>query len=275
MSSNKTGGQLDLSSAIVELKSYIDKTVSATHGNSKFSDSIDVVSASANKEANALKNVNNNLSPGVKNYNNLEKATVKVNSGLKSQNNLLEKSKYSWSKAFESFSMYLSVTTVFYTAVSAIKSMVDEVIALDSALVDLQKVSDLSGKSLEKFVSKAYEVAAEVANTGSEVINASTEFSKAGYSEDDVLNLGKLALVYKNVADEQISAADSASFMIAQMKAFNIEANKAVHIIDSVNEVSNKYAVSSSDISENLGKASASLSASNTTYEQSLGLKRS
>lgn len=43
--------------------------------------------------------------------------------------------------------------------------------------------------------------------------------------------------MFTNVADESMSAADSASFIIAQMKAFNIEADDAEHIIDAVNAV--------------------------------------
>ncbi len=41
-------------------------------------------------------------------------------------------------------------------------------------------------------------------------------------------------LMYQNVSDEAISASDSASFIIAQMVAFGIEADNASHIIDAV-----------------------------------------
>ena len=37
------------------------------------------------------------------------------------------------------------------------------------------------------------------------------------------------------MADEAITAGDAAGFIIAQMKAFNIEAGNASHIIDAVN----------------------------------------
>lgn len=40
--------------------------------------------------------------------------------------------------------------------------------------------------------------------------------------------------MYQNVSDEAISASDSASFIIAQMTAFGIEAENAEHIIDAV-----------------------------------------
>lgn len=42
--------------------------------------------------------------------------------------------------------------------------------------------------------------------------------------------------MFSNVADEAVSAADSASFIISQMIAFGIEAENAESIIDKVNE---------------------------------------
>lgn len=59
------------------------------------------------------------------------------------------------------------------------------------------------------------------------------------------------------------------------MKAFNIEAEKATHIIDAVNEVSNNYAVSSADLANNLGIVSATMAAGDTTLEETLGLMAS
>lgn len=69
-----------------------------------------------------------------------------------------------------------------------------------------------------------------------------------------------------------MSAGDSASFIIAQMKAFGIEAGNAEHIIDAVNAVSNNYAVSSGQLAKNLGNMSAALSVGNNSFEESLGL---
>ena len=179
---------------------------------------------------------------------------------------------YSWSKAFQSFTTYMSVTTVFYQTIGAIRSMITEVTDLDSALVELRKVTDLEGASLENFTEKAYDAAANVAKTGTEMVNAATEFAKAGYGEDQILKLGELALMYTNIADEEVSAAEAAEFMIAQMKAFNIEATDAEHIIDAVNEVANRYAVSSADIANNLGKSSAVMANAGNSYEEMIGI---
>lgn len=104
------------------------------------------------------------------------------------------------------------------------------------------------------------------------MVEAATEFRKSGFGDEDAANLALVATMYQNVADESISAADSAGFIIAQMKAFNIEAEDATHIIDAVNEVSNNYAVSSSDLANNLGKVSSALAVGGNSFEEVLGM---
>lgn len=98
------------------------------------------------------------------------------------------------------------------------------------------------------------------------------EFKKSGYSDDDAAQLALVAQMYRNVADEQLDAGTAANFIVSQMKAFNLEASDAEHIIDAVNEVSNNYAVSSSDLARNIGNASAAMAAGGNTMEETLGM---
>ena len=104
------------------------------------------------------------------------------------------------------------------------------------------------------------------------MVEAATEFRKNSFNDSDSAILAKVATTFQNVSDEAISAGDSASFIIAQMKAFGIEAGNAEHIIDAVNAVSNNYAVSSGQLAKTLGNMSAALSVGNNSFEESLGL---
>lgn len=104
------------------------------------------------------------------------------------------------------------------------------------------------------------------------MIEAATSFRKNSFNDNDSATLAKVATTFQNVADEAMSASDSASFIIAQMKAFNIDASNAEHIIDAVNSVSNNYAVSSGQLAQNLGNMSAAMATGNNTFEQSLGM---
>lgn len=98
------------------------------------------------------------------------------------------------------------------------------------------------------------------------------EFRKNGFNDEDAAQLGQVASMYQNVADEAISASDSASFIIAQMVAFGIEAENATHIIDAVNETANNFAVSSGQLANSLGIVSSTASAMGNSMEETIGM---
>ena len=181
-----------------------------------------------------------------------------------------------WGQEFsDSFGKVLrfgTITALIGAFTSAMADAVKVVKEFDDTLVEFRKVSDLSGDSLTAYTQKLAKLGETTGNTMTSMVEAATEFKKSGYSDEDAATLANVASIYRNIADEEISAGDSASFLIAQMKAFNISASDSLHIIDSVNEVSNSYAVSSADLANNLGKISSVLAVSGTTMEESLGL---
>ena len=69
------------------------------------------------------------------------------------------------------------------------------------------------------------------------MVAAATEFRKNSYGDEESANLARVASLLQNVADEEISAGDAASFLIAQMKSFNLSAEDAITIVDQVNAV--------------------------------------
>lgn len=234
--------------AVYELRNNLDKVVTVTQKNVN----------GTNQFSASLKNV----------ANNAKEATKEAGTWG-----------YSWKRAWQSFLTYMSVTDIFFRVKNAIVDMIHEVEELDEALVELKKVTDLEGDALERFIDNAYEAGRAVAKTGTEMVEAATSFAKSGYDSDMALKLGEVAAMYTNIADEEISTAKAADFIIAQLKAFNLEAENATktlenayHVIDAVNEVSNNFAVSSADIASNLGKASAVMANAGNSLEQMIGL---
>lgn len=185
-------------------------------------------------------------------------------------------------RAFKRKVSYGLLNAVSTATKSAVKGMVANTIDLDKSQVELSKVTELSGKSMEEFTDKAFEAGRMVAKTGKEMIDASTEFSKSGFGDDPkmALNLAKIATMYQNIADEEISAGDASNFIVSQLKVFGSELSEvygdaegqATHVVDAVNEVANTFAVSSGDIAGNLGKASAAAHNAGMSYEQLIGV---
>lgn len=111
------------------------------------------------------------------------------------------------------------------------------------------------------------------------MLDAAVQFRKNGFNDEDAAQLGLVAATFQNVADETITAGESASFIISQLVAFGdsmtglaTEGEKAYHIIDSVNEVAKNFAVSSGQLSTSLGNMSAVMSQTGASFEEALGM---
>lgn len=134
------------------------------------------------------------------------------------------------------FSNWQIVGDVIHGVKDAMQDMVQQVFDLDASLVEFNKVTDVTPTQLKEITNQAYELGGQLARTGKEAIDAATEFSKAGY-KDSAMELAKTALLYQNIADEQISTSKATDLIVSQMKAFNVEAEDSIKIIDQINEV--------------------------------------
>lgn len=161
---------------------------------------------------------------------------------------------------------------IFSTTIDIIGDMIGQYAELDAAITEFVKVSDLSGKALDEYVNKLGQIGTTVARTASEMVEGATQFRKNGYNDKDSAQLAQIAAMYQNVSDTTISAGESASFIISQMKAFNIETSDAVSIIDKVNEVANNFSVGTNDLSNALEVAGAGLSTYNNDINQTIAL---
>lgn len=82
---------------------------------------------------------------------------------------------------------------IFSTSIDIITSMLDQVYELDAALVEFQKVSDLGGESLDRYVDSLAELGNTVGRTASEMISAATEFRKNSFNDEDSATLALVA----------------------------------------------------------------------------------
>ena len=191
----------------------------------------------------------------------------------------MSKSSKSVKSLGQSFVDTTKKVTQFYTSVSLVAKVQDGIIAtaqtvkeFDDTLTDFKKVSDLSGESLVNYTKKLGDLGTEVARTRTEIVASATLFKQSGYSDEDTLILSQVAELYRNVADAQIDSGTSASFVTSQLKAFNLEVSDAINIIDQVNEVSNNFSVSSTDVAEGLTKSSSSLATYGNSLNETIAL---
>lgn len=178
----------------------------------------------------------------------------------------------SFADSLKRFTAFYGIYDLFQLGKRGIESMLDSIFDLDHALVELQKTSNLTGESLGNFVNQSYQIAGDLARTGTEVINAAGEFSKAGFGEDELANLAETALLLTNVGDGIKDVADASGTLISAMKGFDIESRNAIEIVDKINAVSNSTASNFEDVSFGLERMSGTLGMAGASIDETIGM---
>ena len=174
--------------------------------------------------------------------------------------------------AFENILRYQLAYKVIDQVISGFKSMVDAVADLDKKLTEFNKVADLTSDKLLEFSDKAFDAADEIGRTGSDMIEAATEFKRAGYSLEDSLDMGKSALLMTNVADGITQTSDAASTLIAVLKGFNINESDIMTIVDKMNSVSNQSPVGFDNLADGLERVSGTMNQAGNSIDETIGL---
>lgn len=236
---------------------------------------IDIKVNADTKAIDNLKTSINTTSKEIKDYTSSSDLASKANEQIATSADRASKSTKSLGSDFvdttlkvAKFGASTAVIGAFYSAIQEAKEAITD---FDSALTEFNKVSSLGEEQLSSYTDRLGEMGEEVARTKTEMLNSATEFVKTGASEEDAAQLAKISEMYRNIADTQVSSADSAALLTSQMKAFNFTAQESEHVIDAINEVSNNYAVSSSDVSSALTKTSSAMSVLGNSFEETIG----
>lgn len=167
---------------------------------------------------------------------------------------------------------FTSAMFIITKAVQGVKSMVSAVKEVDSSLLELQKVTNLTGSALDEFTDKAYKVGASLGRTGSDVIDAAATFSRAGYDLQEATELAQSALVMTNVGVDIQNTEAAASDMISILKAFDVQAEESMDVIDKLYNVANKEPLDFGNITQMLVTAGGTLAQTGTSLEETMGL---
>ena len=174
--------------------------------------------------------------------------------------------------AYKKFGEWAIVTQTMSKAVAMFKSMVSNVVELDTAMTELYKVTNETKDAYAQFLSGSADTAREVGATMTDVINSTADFARLGYSLSDSEELAKAALIYKSVGDGIKDVDEASQSIISTMKAFGVEAENTMTIVDEMNYTGNNFAISSAGIGDALIRSASALSAAGNTMEQSIAL---
>lgn len=208
------------------------------------------------------------------NTSNMRNMTNNLNNAYNSQQKL-NKETTTWGKTLSEVGTKVGLFSLAYTAINQLsygfRNGINSVIEIDSAIRDLNRVTEQGEYNVDKFIKKSNELAISLGHTTQGVIEATTMFKKLGYSFNEASNyMASSALILSNVGD--MSVEDSVKSITSTLKGFKMEASETTQIIDQLNEVGNNFAISTGEIAEGLRVASAPLSLANNDLGQTIAM---
>ena len=170
----------------------------------------------------------------------------------------------------QSFSMWFGTTNILMKALSIGKDVVKNVKEIDSAMTNLYKVTEETDSRYDRFLESASKKAKELGRSVSSLVEQTAEWAKRGYSIDDAEKLAETSSIYANVGE--VDDTTAVSDITTALKAFNIEAQNSIDVVDKLNALGNKYATSSADLGEGLKKSASALALAGNDINQSLAM---
>ena len=172
----------------------------------------------------------------------------------------------------EKFGAWLSVSQVIMQAIRAIKQMVAAVREVDTAMTELKKVTNETDATYTRFLDNASSRAKKLGASIADVVTATADYARLGFSIDDASALADTAIIYKNIGDGIEDITTASESIISTMQAFGIEASGAMSIVDRFNEVGNNFAISSAGIGEAMQRSAAAMASANNTIDETIAL---
>ena len=197
---------------------------------------------------------------------------VQQQSGISKNASMWEKFGSSLSKTTKQFTNAFMGASVAYKAISEFKKGYQYVKNIDLALTELKKVTDETEKSYQNFLQTASKTASVIGSTVTDFTNATADFARLGYTMNESASMAEAAIVYKNVGEgiDDISVATES--IISTMKAFGMESDSTMSIVDRFNEVANNFAISSVGIGDAMTRSASALNEAGNSIDESIAL---
>lgn len=154
----------------------------------------------------------------------------------------------------------------------ALRAVYQNVVEIDTAVTELRKVSEYTGKSLEEYMGRAAEQAQKLGVSISDYIGSTADWKRLGYSDEDAENMATYSTLLKNVGDGIDNVNTSSSYLISTLQGFGLLAKDAESVVDQIDKVANTQPITAQAIGEILTRSAASMKAANNDLAETISL---
>jgi len=132
---------------------------------------------------------------------------------------------------------WVSATTLLFRALRYLRQGIQTVVELDTAMIDLRKVTKATNEEYQAFYEGANETAKRLNVTTEAVISQTAEWARLGFALQDAAKLAENSAIFAAVSPgmEQQMATDG---LVSIIKAYGVDVNDTLDgIISKINEV--------------------------------------
>lgn len=126
---------------------------------------------------------------------------------------------------FDKYKDYFSVATVMMYVTQGLKDMYQQVLAIDTAMTGLYRVTNLTDVEYDSLFDNMTVSAKEYGATLTDIINATTDWVRAGFDANTSLGLAEVTTMYQHISDLDYDTA--AENLITAYNGFKDELNTA------------------------------------------------
>lgn len=162
-----------------------------------------------------------------------------------------------------------AATAIAGFSVQQLKEVYDNVVKLDSAVVNLSMVTGYNRDRTKELVASYSEMAQELGAVTSEVAAAADDWLRQGYSLEDTNELIKTSTVLSKIG--LIDSAEATQYLTSAIKGYKVEIGDAMSIADKLSAVDMAAAVSVGGLAEGMSKTANSARLAGVEMDELLG----
>ena len=214
---------------------------------------------------NSIREEVNNLNPDsinalnskTKEFDNTLRTTKADISAMNKEWTLSTRNAVSFGSAIGDVAKAVGIFDITHRAINATMNSfsngVEDVVAMDTALADLNKVVDLSKSQLLSMRDASVEMGKALGRSSIDVAQGMAEFGRQYKNIEDIKRMTEASIIGANVMDG-MSSGDVAKGLTTILNSMKMESTEVMTIIDSMNEIQNRYRISATDMTNALAK---------------------
>lgn len=183
------------------------------------------------------------------------------------------------SRTFSNMFRYFGAAEVLHRVEDVLKSMAENVVAVDTAMTGLYRVTELTDAEYQKMYGNMIKSAKQYGTELTDIINSTADWAKLGFAPNEAQELANITSMYQHVTD--LNTETAVNNLVTAYKGFEDQlleltggdVSAAVeYIADIFDKLGNEFAVSASDVGEALTRSASALQVAGNSIQETAAM---